>query len=134
MKPIPFLFLLLLPAFVSAQHVGQLPSFQNYRVQVLKGKIVRPKWIRRSPTGEWRNEFGKLVDPPKVNFAGRFYIATHSCGTGCRYYSLTDLQTGRDLQALDAFAAGEEPPRTKDGRSYMSVLYHRPFSNLLIVQ
>lgn len=133
-NPIPFLVLLLLPPVVCAQQVERLPGFQQYRVDVFKGKIVRPKSMRSGKTGEWRNEFGKLVDPPEVNFAGRFYIGTHSCGTGCRYYSLTDLKTGGELRTLDAFAAGEEPPQTKDGRTYLSVLHHRPFSNLLIVQ
>ncbi len=93
-----------------------------------------PKGIRRVSANEWRKEFGKLLSPPETNFAGRFHISLNSCGTGCRYYTLTDLSNGKDLKTLAPFASGESPSKTREGYSYTTDLFSRPNSNLLIAQ
>lgn len=111
-----------------------LPSFEEYRVPLYTGKIKRPKWIRYSRRDGWRDALGKLVPDLEVNFAGRFYLTVHSCGTDCRYYTLTDLTTGRDLDALPGFGSGEPPPTTRDGYEYRERLFYLPDSNLLIAQ
>ena len=73
------------------------PRFEDYAVAVYTGRIQRPKWIHPGPSGEWRDKLGKLVEPPEINFAGKYFVAVHSCGTSCRYYTMTDLSSGREL-------------------------------------
>ncbi len=48
-----------------------LPRFEDYKVPVYKGAIHRPEWIRHIGGDEWRDNLGKLVDAPEVNFAGK---------------------------------------------------------------
>jgi hypothetical protein len=69
-----------------------------------------------------------------VNFAGEYYLSGHSCGTCCRYYTLNNLRTGREVDAIRMFDAGDTPPRTKDGHTYVPILFFKPESRLLIVQ
>ena len=85
-----------------------------------EGRIIGPENISSSGEGDWRNENGKSVAPLEINFAGKYYIVTNSCGTGCRYYSMTDLSTGKDIDVLSPFATAEPAPRTKEGYSYLT--------------
>ncbi len=82
-------FLIICVSSIPAQ--GNLPRFEDYEVSLHRGKTHLPKWIRRVSEGEWRDDLGKLVESPQVNFAGKYFVAAHSCGTGCRYYTMTDL-------------------------------------------
>lgn len=109
------------------------PRFEDYEVVVHKGGIHRPKWIRRV-ADEWRDEVGKLVEAPAINFAGKYFVSVHSCGTGCRYYTMTDLSSGRDLDLLKDFGAAEPPPRTREGYPYVTQLVTRANSKLLVAQ
>lgn len=93
-----------------------------------------PKWIRHVRGGTWRDALDKLVIPPEINFAGKYFMAVHSCGTGCRYYTLTDLSTGRELSALEQFTTAEPPPKTRDGHTYLTELFSRPDSSMLVAQ
>ncbi len=111
-----------------------MPRFENYKVPLYQGKIHLPKWIKRVSDDEWRDNLGKLVEPPNINFGGKYFVAVHSCGTGCRYYTLTDLSSGRELKALDDFTTAEPPPKTSDGFEYLTVLYNRPDSKMLVAQ
>jgi hypothetical protein len=111
-----------------------LPRFEDYPAAPYRGPIHRPEWIRRGESDEWRDDLGKLVEDPSVNFAGRFFVCVHSCGTGCRYYTLTDLSTGRDLELLGMFATAEPAPKTRDGREYLTELFSRPDSRVLVAQ
>jgi len=83
------------------------PTFDDYKVAVYTGAMHWPKWIRRVGDDEWRDELDKLVEPPVVNFAGRYFVAVHSCGTGCRYYTMTDLSSGRELRLLKNFRVAD---------------------------
>jgi hypothetical protein len=84
MKSITFLLVF---GGLTLQVTGQTsPRFEDYEVAIYKGTIHRPKWIRRAADDEWRGELGKLVEPPEINFAGKYFVSVHSCGTGCRYY------------------------------------------------
>lgn len=125
------LMLFLITAGSSAQNV---PRFEDYPMPVYSGKIHHPKWIRHVADGEWRDNLGKLVDLPEVNFAGKYFIAVHSCGTGCWYYTLTDLSSGLDLDLLRNFEAGEPAPKTRDGYPYVTDLISRANSKLLVAQ
>jgi hypothetical protein len=108
--------------------------FEEYKVPVYKGAIHRPKWIRHVRGDEWRDNLGKLVDPPEVNFAGKYFVVVHSCGTGCRYYTMTDLSSGRALDLLKDFGAAEPAPKTRDGYPYVTDLITRANSKLLVAQ
>ncbi len=110
------------------------PRFEDYEVSLYRGNTHLPKWIRRGSEDEWRDDLGKLVDSPEVNFAGKYFVAAHSCGTGCRYYTLTDLSSGRELKALDDFTTAEPPPKTSDGYEYLTILYYRHNSKMLVAQ
>lgn len=110
------------------------PRFEDYEVPVYTGAIHRPKWIRRVSGDEWRDNLGKLVEPPEVNFAGKYFISVHSCGTGCRYYTITDLSSGRELNLLKDFGAAEPPPTTREGYPYVTDLVTRANSKLLVAQ
>lgn len=118
---------------VSAQS-KKTTRFEDYKVSVFKGKIRSPKWITKVSENEWRDELGKLVVPPEINFAGKYFVAAHSCGTGCRYYTMTDVTNGRELKLLDNFTTAEPPPKTSDGHEYLSVLYYQYDSSLMIAQ
>jgi hypothetical protein len=109
-------------------------SFEDYQVSKFKGKVYKPKWIKKVSKSEWRDELGKFVEPPEINFAGKYYVAAHSCGTGCRYYTITDLAKGKELQSLDDFASTDPLPKTSDGRDYLTILYYRPDSKMLVAQ
>ena len=108
--------------------------FEDYQVPVYTGAVRRPEWIHHVRGNEWRDNLGKLVEPPEVNFAGKYFVSVHSCGTGCRYYTMTDLSSGRDLDLLEDFNAGEPPPRTREGYSYVTDLVTRANSKLLVAQ
>ena len=110
------------------------PRFEDYEVVIYRGTIHKPKWIRRVAEDEWRDELGKLVESPAVNFAGKYFVSVHSCGTGCRYYTMTDLTSGRELDLLKNFAAPEPPPKTRDGYPYVTDLLTRANSKLVVAQ
>lgn len=112
----------------------QTSRFEDYPVAVQGGAIHKPKWIRRGADDEWRDELGKLVAPPEINFAGKYFVAVHSCGTGCRYYTMTDLSSGRELDLLKDFATTEPPPKTREGYPYVTDLVTRANSKLLVAQ
>ncbi|MFN0141437.1 MAG: hypothetical protein ACKVQW_15285 [Pyrinomonadaceae bacterium] len=110
-------------------------KFTDYPAKIYKGNIHKPKWIRHVQGDEWRDELNKFVEPLEVNFAGKYYLAGHSLGTGVWYFTLTDLTTARELNILDNFATTEIPvPRMRDGRRYSTRILSRPNSRLLIVQ
>ncbi len=113
---------------------GPYPKFQDYPVVRHPGPWFIPKGVRRVSENEWRNDQGKLIDRPTLNFGAKYAASLHSCGTGCRYYTLTDLSTGRDFDTLAPFSSGEPSPMTKDGYLYVTDLVTRAGSNMLVAQ
>ncbi|WP_205417378.1 hypothetical protein [Trinickia diaoshuihuensis] len=78
---------------------------------------------------------GKEVAPVRINFAGRYYMGLHSCGTQCRYFTLSDLSTGQDSNAFDMFSAADgKRATTRDGRSYVTELVVHPNSTMVIAR
>ena len=122
--------------FAFALHVTAqtAPRLEDYTVAIYTGAIHQPKWIRHVGGDEWRDEFDKLVEPPVVNFAGKYFVSVHSCGTGCRYYTMTDLSSGRELNLLKDFGAAEPAPKTREGYTYVTDLLTRANSRLLVAQ
>ena len=109
-------------------------KFSMYPAKVYKGQISIPSYYVRSE-GVWRDELGKQTAPPAINFGGKYFVGLHSCGTDCRYYTLTDLSTGKNLNSLDIFSSdGEKPSKTKDGRTYVTDLVTRANSMLVVAQ
>jgi hypothetical protein len=108
--------------------------FESYAVSIYEGRQITPKGIRQVGSYEWRNENGKLVGAPEINFAGKYNITLHSCGTGCRYYQMTDMSNGKDVPILGMFSTAEPPPLTKSGKEYLTVLLHVANSKLLVAQ
>ncbi|MDQ3816569.1 MAG: hypothetical protein M3362_02620 [Acidobacteriota bacterium] len=111
-----------------------LPRFEDYPAPLYRGVIHPPEWIHHNSNGTWRDALSKLVSDPEINFAGRYFICVHSCGAGCRYYTLTDLSSGRDFDLLGMFATAEPTPKTRDGRDYLAELFSRPDSRMLVAQ
>jgi hypothetical protein len=131
------LILAVLSAPVRSQELSKQPttiSFERFPTKVYQGPVKIPKGLHQDPDGAWLDELDKWVSEPTVNFAGEYYLAAHSCGTCCRYYSLSSLRTGRAFTSASMFDAGDTPPRTKDGHTYVPILFFRPNSRLLIVQ
>jgi len=132
MKPITLLLVLL---GITLMVIGQTPPrFEDYEVAIYRGTVHAPKWIRRVADNEWRDEAGKLVEPPEINFAGKYFVAVHSCGTGCRNYTMTDLSSGKELDLLKDFGAAEPPPKTREGYPYVTDLLTRANSRLFVAQ
>jgi hypothetical protein len=127
-------FILIICVVSSSAQQKREPRFEDHNVTLYQGETHFPKWIRGVNGNEWRDDLGKLVDPPEINFAGKYFITIHSCGTGCGYYTLTDLSSGRELEALSDFSFGEPTPKTRDGYEYTTELFYRPDSRMLVVQ
>lgn len=59
----------------------------------------------------------------------------HDCGAGCRYYTLSNLESGSESSALDIFSNDNgRPQKTSDGRFYVIDLLSQPGSRMLIAQ
>lgn len=109
-------------------------DFDRYRVDVYHGPLHSLKGYTQDASVGWRDDEGKAVDPPRVNFGGRYYVATHSCGAGCRYFTMIDMETGKESGSLEMFNSEDPPPRTKEGYPYVTELVMQPDSRLLIAR
>jgi hypothetical protein len=109
-------------------------QFEQFSVNVYQGRIHIPKWLHKENDGEWSYSNWKPALPPSVTFAGEYDLAGISCGTECRYYELTNLRTGADVPGISMFDGGEELPVTGDGHPYLTILYYKPESRLLIAE
>lgn len=110
------------------------PVFSDYPATVYKGKLVPPHFLTKN-RDVWRDDMGKMVSPPVVNTAGKFYMAVHSFGTACRYYTLNDLSTGEETRVLDQFSNdGATPKKSKDGRNLVIELVSKPDSYLILAR
>ena len=145
-KTFQFLLLTILATFLSsscAQTSKLRPAFQDYPAEIYQGKFHFPEGLYkeeapdeiRDVTGEtaiWRNEYGKRVNPSEINFAGKYFLFANSCGTGCRYYDMTDLSTGKDMPTISMFDATETRyMKTKGGHVCVTFLDTRPDSRLV---
>lgn len=108
--------------------------FNQFPAEIYHGHHKIPREFHKDKDGLWRDEFGKPASQPRVNFAGEYFLAAHSCGTCCRYYTLSDLRTGHEVDQVSMFDAGDPTPVTKDGHTYVPILLFRPDSRLLLVQ
>ena len=109
-------------------------NFEQFPVQVYAGEFHIPEGLHQNAEGIVIDEYGRRFAPLAVGFAGRYYLTVISCGTGCRGYVLADLTTGSNISHIAMFDSGEPAPRTKDGQTYITMLYYRPDSRLLIAE
>lgn len=109
-------------------------QFEQFPVKVYKGHIHIPKWLHKEKDGEWTYFTEKPAFPPHVSFAGEYDLDAVSCGTGCRFYELTNLRTGVEIPAIAMFDGAEPLPKTKDGHPFLTVLFYKPDSRLLIAE
>ena len=109
-------------------------QFEQFPAKVYQGPIKIPVGLHKDEEGAWRDEDGRTVAPPEVGFAGEYYLPVQSCGTGCRYHLLMNLRTGAGISEIAMFDSGDPLPKTRDGHPYLTVLYYRPDSRLLIAE
>lgn len=135
MRPIVPLTLLLVFFGFTMQVTGQSwPRFKDYKVKIHKGRIHKPEWIHLDEGNIWRDAFGKSVGRPKINFAGKYFVTSHGCGNYCRYYTLTDLSSGLDLDIMADFSSEETIRTTSEGYLYATDVVTRANSKLLLAQ
>lgn len=105
--------------------------FKKYLVNVYQGEIIPPKGYTQK-NGIWFDDLGKAVNPPVINFSGKYNIGLHSCGYGCRYYTLTNLADGKDFSdALENFASS---PENNTKEHYFIELLSKFDSSLLLAR
>ena len=120
---------------LAAQGDDRELEFDQFRVDVYHGGPKIPREFHKDRDGLWVDESGKPASAPHVNFAGEYFLAAHSCGTCCRYYTQNDLRKGGEIGQVSMFDASDRAPHvTKDGHTYVPILFFKPDSRLLIVQ
>jgi hypothetical protein len=109
-------------------------QFEQFPVQVYKGHIHIPKWLHKEKDGVWMNDSDKPAFAPHISFAGEYDLDVISCGTSCRFYALTNLRTGIEIPEISMFDCADPRPLTKDSHPFLTVLFYKPDSRLLIAE
>ena len=135
------IFALLTSAFGAELEQKLEAKFDKYKVkEVYKGEIKIPKSYKKDEEGLYRDELGKFVSNQQqfyVNFAGKYMIVTHSCGTSCYYRTVEDLSAGKSvkIEGMDKFDNTETRPLFKDSEmGGFAKLYTREDSDLLMAR
>ena len=135
------IFALLTSAFGAKLEQKLEAKFDKYKVkEVYKGEIKIPKSYKKDEEGLYRDKFGKFVSNQQefyVNFAGKYMIVTHSCGTSCYYRTVEDLSGGVtvNIEGMDKFDNTETRPLFKDSEiGGFAKLYTREDSDLLMAR
>ena len=116
-------------------------KFDEYKVkEVYKGEIKIPNSYKKDEEGKYRDSAGKFVSNQQdfyINFAGKYMIVTHSCGTSCYYRTVEDLSAGKTVKVdgISKFDNTETKPLFKDSEmGGFAKLYTREDSDLLMVR
>ena len=135
------IFALLTSAFGAKLEQKLEAKFDKYKVkEVYKGEIKTPKSYKKDEEGLYRDELNKFVSNQQqfyVNFAGKYMIVTHSCGTSCYYRTVEDLSAGKtvNIEGMDKFDNTETRPLFKDSEiGGFAKLYTREDSDLLMAR
>lgn len=107
---------------------GPLKHFEDFEIARDTNATKTPSAFTLSE-GVWRNSAGKLVRPVEVNLGSHHYLTVNGCGTGCRFYSLFDLSTGRENRFTTRF---DRPEGSKS--AWVSDVITRAGSRLIIEQ
>ena len=96
------IFALLTSTFCSELEEKLEAKFDEYKVkEAYKGEIKIPNSYKKDEEGKYRDSAGKYVGNQQdfyVNFAGKYMIVTHSCGTSCYYRTVEDLSAGESVK------------------------------------
>ena len=96
------IFALLTSTFCSELEEKLEAKFDEYKVkEAYKGEIKIPNSYKKDEEGKYRDSAGKYVGNQQdfyVNFAGKYMIVTHSCGTSCYYKTVEDLSAGKSVK------------------------------------
>ncbi|WP_157694799.1 hypothetical protein [Caballeronia fortuita] len=76
------------------------PALSDFAAHPYGGEVKIPSYYKKGDDG-WRDNLGKSVEAPHVNLAASYFVAVHSCGASCGYFTLSDLRTGQDAAALE---------------------------------
>lgn len=115
--------------FALANANEALEEFNKYPAKIYQGEHKIPKDYQCG-NGECRDINNKLVDL-SINFGGKYSIIAHSCGTGCRFYSMLNVENGRDnLKILSQFNTTPD----LNGKETIDELLSKSDSNLLVVR
>ena len=116
-------------------------EFDKHKVkEVYKSEIKIPNSYKKDEEGKYRDSAGKYVGNQQdfyVNFAGKYMIVTHSCGTSCYYRTVEDLSAGKSvkIEGMDKFDNTETRPLFKDSEmGGFAKLYTREDSDLLMAR
>jgi hypothetical protein len=60
-------------------------AFSDSGIGMYTGKLILPRRYA-GVDGIWRDNYGKAIAEPKVNFADKYWVGLHSCEAGCRYF------------------------------------------------
>ncbi|MCM1512271.1 MAG: hypothetical protein NC112_04065 [Oxalobacter formigenes] len=143
-----FLFSFLAIAFFLAKtgNCQSRPLFEDYPVrEIYTGEFHLPddltKEVANDPITKtfeditWRNEVGKRINSPEINFAGKYYLFINSLGTLAHYYRMIDLSTGKYVSNTDIFDSSEiHYMRTRRGYRCLTRLFTKPDSRLVLAQ
>ena len=135
------IFALLTSAFGAELEQKLEAKFDKYKVkEVYKGEIKIPNSYKKDEEGKYRDSAGKYVGNQQdfyINFAGKYMIVTHSCGTSCYYRTVEDLSVGKSvkIEGMDKFDNTETRPLFKDSEmGGFAKLYTREDSDLLMAR
>lgn len=104
-------------------------EFNSYPTKLYQCKYKIPQNYK-CKNGECRDLMNKLVDL-SINFAGKYSIIAHSCGTGCRFYSMLNLENAEEnFEILSQFNTTPDTSNKDD----IDILLSQSDSKLLIVQ
>ena len=116
-------------------------EFDKHKVkEVYKGEIKIPNSYKKDEEGKYRDSAGKYVGNQQdfyINFAGKYMIITHSCGTSCYYRTVEDLSAGKSVKVDGMSKFDNNLANFAVGNNFLAgytLLTTREDSTLMLVQ
>ncbi|QPH90379.1 hypothetical protein [Campylobacter concisus] len=135
------IFALLTSAFGAELEQKLEAKFDKYKVkEVYKGEIKIPNSYKKDEEGKYRDSAGKYVGNQQdfyINFAGKYMIVTHSCGTSCYYRTVEDLSAGESVKVDGMSKFDNNLANFAVGNNFLAgytLLTTREDSTLMLVQ
>ena len=135
------IFALLTSAFGAELEQKLEAKFDKYKVkETYKGEIKIPNSYKKDEEGKYRDSAGKYVGNQQdfyINFAGKYMIVTHSCGTSCYYRTVEDLSAGKSVKVDGMSKFDNNLANFAVGNNFLAgytLLTTREDSTLMLVQ
>ena len=135
------IFALLTSAFGAELEQKLEAKFDKYKVkEAYKGEIKIPNSYKKDEEGKYRDSAGKYVGIQQdfyINFAGKYMIVTHSCGTSCYYRTVEDLSAGKSVKVDGMSKFDNNLANFAVGNNFLAgytLLTTREDSTLMLVQ